>query len=340
MDYLTFKINEINSLINNIDHVNLNKLAKFLTEREEDTYSKHILPHYAARVMLFWGEAGVKELAHLIKLTPSPAYSGAILESLYYTSQKSFNTLRINELETSLAPLPLITDEMASLCHEYIIDIVNESLEERELFDRIISFIYMQNVQSNLKAEEPFSDFVFNIFRETSIKLSRRVIMDFENIIMKDLYEEEYQIYLKKHPAIIDPLAKEIIAKKKLGSDYITDFIIRKYDDEYILVEIEKPTTPIFTKSNDFTSQFTHALGQVLDFQEWIEANISYSQKQLPGIVSPKGLLILGLKKNLNEKQINKLKRFNINNKGRLKVITFDELVESSWRLYENMLKS
>ena len=58
----------------------------------------------------------------------------------------------------------------------------------------------------------------------------------------------------------------------------------------------------------------------------------------MPNITSPTGLLILGLHSQLNEFQKKKLRRFNINNNGKIKVITFDELLENAYRLYNNMV--
>ena len=78
-------------------------------------------------------------------------------------------------------------------------------------------------------------------------------------------------------------------------------------------------------------------MGQVLDFQEWIESNIAYAQKLFPHISSPQGLLVIGMKKNMSGTQIKKLNRFNINNRGKFKVLTFDEILEQGKRYYENI---
>jgi hypothetical protein len=47
------------------------------------------------------------------------------------------------------------------------------------------------------------------------------------------------------------------------------------------LVEIERPQDKIFTTSDDFASRFTHAFGQVLDFQQWMDRNVAYAQELL-----------------------------------------------------------
>ena len=72
-------------------------------------------------------------------------------------------------------------------------------------------------------------------------------------------------------------------------------------------------------------------------FQEWIEGNIAYAEKLFPHITSPQGLLIIGMKKDLSPTQASKLSRFNINNRGRLKVTAFDELLEQGKQYLENL---
>ncbi|MEZ9685603.1 Shedu anti-phage system protein SduA domain-containing protein [Vibrio atlanticus] len=124
--------------------------------------------------------------------------------------------------------------------------------------------------------------------------------------------------------------------KKKLGEEFITDYVLETLSSEYILVEIEKPSDQIFTKSNDFHHKFTHAFGQVLDFIEWVEQNIAYAQKKLPNISSPTGLLIIGMREYLNDEQIKKLNRFN-KNSSKIKVLTFDDLLFNTKQLQNNI---
>lgn len=55
-----------------------------------------------------------------------------------------------------------------------------------------------------------------------------------------------------------------------------------RHDGGWTLIEIERPQDKIFTTSDDFTSRFTHAFGQVLDFQQWVDQNVAYAQELLP----------------------------------------------------------
>lgn len=62
----------------------------------------------------------------------------------------------------------------------------------------------------------------------------------------------------------------------------VDGYVVRRLDNEYILVEIEKPQNRIFTESADFMAEFTHVFGQVIDFQEWVDTHAEYARHLMP----------------------------------------------------------
>ena len=115
--------------------------------------------------------------------------------------------------------------------------------------------------------------------------------------------------------------------------------MIKRLDNEYLVVEIEKPQDGLFTQNNDFTANFIHAFGQVIDFQEWVDAHGEYARSRMPGISSPRGLLIIGRKTNLSQTQLSKLKRYVINSQF-VEVLTYDDVIERAENLYNNIHKN
>lgn len=103
-----------------------------------------------------------------------------------------------------------------------------------------------------------------------------------------------------------------------------------------MLVEIEKPHDRIFTQAYDFTAEFTHAFGQVLDFQHWVDDNVAYAQKHMPLITAPRGLLVIGMRSDLDSRGEAKLRRF-ADNSARIDIATFDDLLSGGRNLYRNL---
>jgi hypothetical protein len=124
--------------------------------------------------------------------------------------------------------------------------------------------------------------------------VSKSVLSDFDHLITIESSEAAYHQYFASHPVLIDPLAAVIISKQQLGLEHVTDFAVRRHDGDYILVEIEKPQDRLFTTSNDYSAAFAHAFGQVVDFEQWVRDHGDYARHLMPGISSPRGMLIIG----------------------------------------------
>lgn len=166
---------------------------------------------------------------------------------------------------------------------------------------------------------------------QSKINLLNNKIIEFEKFIEDPNVHEKLNIhpFLATNKFLIDSSANEIYSEVQIGmgKEFQIDFLIQKGDGEYILVEIENSKHNLFTKNGDFTAVVNHSVKQVEDWQEWIEDNISSVQKKYPGILSPEGVVVIGRSRNFNHKEKNSLKRRNINMRGRIKIITYDDLL-------------
>lgn len=165
---------------------------------------------------------------------------------------------------------------------------------------------------------------------EEADRLSQ-IVDDFALLIEKPGVHEKREIhrFLEDHKFILHPNPEEIWSEVPigLGTEFRMDFMIREPDGEFLLTEIENPRHRLFTKEGDFAVAVNHAQRQVEDWQDWVEDNISTMQKTYPGIISPRGLVIIGRSRGLSDVEERKLRRRNINLRGRLKIITYDELI-------------
>lgn len=335
-------IEQLNQIVQKPAGEGLKRLSKGLFTEGFCLFDKFSFPKYVARLYLCYQEAGIQELGRVLQICSRPKHFNAILGTIYFASKKKYFDPKVIPVADNQRLIePPISDNMANVASEMLFSIVSQSIENPETFERIIQFMYLGGSRINIESpdsNEIQMDFL-NILRDSSLMINYSVIHAFENLIGESGQREEiYQKYLSENPILIDPLAKEIIPKQKLGDDYITDFVVRKLNNEHLLVEIEKPSDNIFSKSNDFTSKFTHALGQVIDFQEWVESNIAYAGSKMPGISSPIGILIIGRDRSLNPVQKAKLKRFNTTINGRVKVFTYDDILKNANILYQNIV--
>lgn len=216
MYYYEAVIKEMNELIASPSEENLFELKRYLSEKDAGTHEKHIFPYYASRMFLFLGAQGIQILRELMDEAPGRILPIAILETLYFATQKKVKDIPFVKKDHSLMLVPIIDDETAKLATEKLHELVSESLTNRRLFGIIINFMFQQELTSYEVNDHSLAEFVFQAFRENSIKINKKVIEDFQTIIQNlNSSEEDCQKYLFKHPVLIDPLAKEIVPKQR-----------------------------------------------------------------------------------------------------------------------------
>ena len=184
-----------------------------------------------------------------------------ILESLWYASHGElapinfFSNGQMGLVPSSLAQPPC--DEAVQRATLAFRDFVAEAQYHEPYFDILVSFLSRGRfalMLGNLTNDLLRAD-VFAAVTESSIRITKRVLHGFEHSLSAEKCEEEYQSYLSKNPVLLDPLASKVIPKQVLGVEFKSDFVIQRLDNEYLVIEIEKPQDRIFTKADDFTSK-------------------------------------------------------------------------------------
>jgi len=151
----------------------------------------------------------------------------------------------------------------------------------------------------NLKADVVAQNLAKNqaVSRLELRKKSALILSSFEEVLGAEGREEEAQIFLAAHPELLYPDFITCQPKFRLGEDYVTDyvFLVQGFSgQEYIFVEIEKSTKPIFVSKGHFSQEFTQAKGQLLRWSAWISENHQYLEKKLPKLGRPTFHLITG----------------------------------------------
>lgn len=128
-------------------------------------------------------------------------------------------------------------------------------------------------------------------------KVNQDPIRRLNQLIKSDSHEEILQKFLERNPSLvagIDVAAHGVvISKLPLGADFRVDFayVFNDSGGNYIrLIEIERPSLAVFTEGNDFTSEFTHAFQQVVDWFDWSGRHLNYLEDVLRPLLVAGGL--------------------------------------------------
>lgn len=174
----------------------------------------------------------------------------------------------------------------------------------------------------------------------TSRKLYGDLLAEFKELLDSEPdREEELQVFLKKHPALLCPSHTKMWPKLQLGAR-ITDFVFRDATGDYLLIELEKSTHPLFRKEGHPSAELTHAMGQVTDWKRYLEDNLATAQRELglTGIsANPRSMVVIGRSSSLSPENRRKLTTMDSEH-PKLRVLTFDDLYDNARAVLENIL--
>jgi hypothetical protein len=315
----------------------LGVLKLFLAVPGGSTYEKRLPAVLAARALLQAGPPGVAVLADALVRGPRPRYASALLMMLWKAAREDFTADALLEgFGPSVEDLdpPAGTDEAA---RRALSDYAAELLVRPQRLTDVGTWLQTLAVTAPAATSpaQAAAEFV-SFLGEASIRLAPTLLDEYAAMIADQHDEETYQQFLTTHPALLDPLASTVLPKLRLGTEYATDFAVRRHDDRWLLVEIEKPQDRIFTARDDFSAKFTHAYGQVLDFQRWVDDNLAYARNTMSEIFAPQGLLVMGRRAEMTDRQQKKLAQM-VSNSARVDVMTFDDLLKQARVVYENL---
>lgn len=333
-------VDVVQRLAANPDDRALAALRAFLGATGPDLDSKPMPSQLGFRALVAAGPTGIEKVKDAL-LDPATRvrYAAALFEALFALSRGLGVT---DPMASSGRGVPEMLDirvspEAVEAAATAVADILGEAATDPEAQALVAGLL--SRVSHREHAPVPAlvspSDLIVQLV-DTSIRLSPSVLRRFEALIEEAALEERYQEFLAANPALLDPLAAEVIPKQRLGIEYATDFAIRRHDERWILVEIERPQDRLFTAGNDLAARFTHAFGQVVDFLHWVDENVSYAQQAMPRIAAPRGLLVMGLRAPLSDRQQAKLRHF-ATNSSRIEIATYDDLLAQSTHLYASM---
>ena len=176
-----------------------------------------------------------------------------------------------------------------------------------------------------MSGESPETTLVSEIMATATLSISDEICNEAEDLVRQDLLEKVYQDFFEQHPALLDPLASSVVPRQNLADLWKTDFVVKRFDDQYLFVELEKPRDSLFSNYPQPSCAFSHALGQVMSWFAWIDDNTEYAQKHgFPNIHRPRGLIVIGRDYALNDEQRRMLRMMNELMDHRIQIWTYD----------------
>lgn len=195
----------------------------------------------------------------------------------------------------------------------------------------------------------PFSLFAFQnlgaareLFAALSsrwLAISKPLLDEYEQLIADHRNDESpFQDFFTDHPQLLDPMVAEVWPQPDLRGAREPDFILRRFDNTYLVVEIETPAKKLVTKRNVIAASATHAVAQVSDYRAYIRG-LSNLTEYFPGLDELVCLVVVGLEGDLSHNQRQALRNEN-HQRHSLRIVGFDWLAARARSVQGNLIRT
>ncbi len=151
--------------------------------------------------------------------------------------------------------------------------------------------------------------------------------------------EPAFQSFFEGVPQLLDPMAMQVWSKPDLHGAKEPDFVIRRIDDSYLIVEIETPAKQLVTEANQISAKVTQAVSQVMEYRTFLAERHQDALKVFPRFQNPDCLVVLGLESTLDENQKRALLIENQHRHG-IRIVGFDWIAARAEAVCENIIST
>ena len=171
-----------------------------------------------------------------------------------------------------------------------------------------------------------------------SIAVGPRILAQYSRLMAEEGNNEPlFQSFFQRHPLLLDPRAFQVWGKPDFHGRLEPDFLIRTYDNNYVVVEIETPAKRLITQNGQLSAYATHAIDQVLEYQDYLRNHSKAARKIFPHFNTLTGLVVVGLESSLNAKQEDVLRREN-QSRSEIRIVGFDVLADTANAVTRNVI--
>lgn len=115
--------------------------------------------------------------------------------------------------------------------------------------------------------------------------------------------EPFFQKFFEEYSQILDPMVSQVWSEFDLQGMLRPDFVVRRSDDSYLIVEIECPSKKLMTVQNQLSTDAIHAEKQTMQYKEFFAERLRETRSIMPFFSDPECLIVIGMENELNDRQ-------------------------------------
>jgi hypothetical protein len=292
----------------------------------------------AAACLICWGKEGIKALVEGAKRTPASKNNSITLQLLSAVAVGTIPTLFM-----SLVPLQIL-----KVLRPLLEDADVRSFARQQLTEYMIGFpddgeasMAVGGVFQQLSIANDDARAVRELFAALAsrwLTIGKATLASYEDLIRTHRDEEpEFQTFFEKVPQLLDPFAMLVWPTPDLHGAKKPDFVLKRADGTYLIVEIETPGKTLITSGLQISAQVTEALTQAMQYRSFLLERFQEARTHFPEFRDPDCMVVLGLERELSSDQLRALALEN-ENRRQMRIVGFDWIAERADRILQNMI--
>ena len=287
-----------------------------------------------------WGNEGLKALVEGAKRTPKSKNISLTLEILSSLSSghglpQLTNWVNDEEI-TQLVQIKLSRcDNISSAARQMLNEYILWFEDEDEMASAVTSC--MDKLTHMVPIDVPKQ--LFAALATRWMVISKPILDNYRELIVTHSDDEVvFQEFFEKHPQLLDPMALQVWPKPDLHGFKEPDFIVRRTDNTYLIVEIETPGKMLITNDNQISALVTQAVSQAMHYRTFLLERYQEAQKFFPEFQDPDTLVIIGQEQLLNNEKRKVLLMEN-QHRNKVQIVGFDWLAKRANTITSNMIE-
>ena len=293
----------------------------------------------AACSLIFWGEAGLQALVDGREKNNTSKNTSLCIQVLATVASgialPPMSFIRDADLADRITAAHASKPSLADFARGRLVNFVLSMDSDDNVAGLGSRFQMLDDGQGEAKAARE----LFAAISTRWLAVSGIVLAGFEKLIVdKPDNEPAFQDFLTQHPQLLDPMAAQIWPQPDIFGSREPDFIVRRTDNSYLVVEIECPSKALVTAGGQLTADVTHAEQQVTDYRSYLMRHYTSAALHLPNFDDPDCLVVTGLQRTLGARQLAVLKDAN-RHRHRLRIVGFDWLTDRARTIAANITR-
>ncbi len=130
------------------------------------------------------------------------------------------------------------------------------------------------------------------------LRFGPSVLDNYENMLVDAADNEPaFQKLFCQFPQLLDPMAVQVWSQPDFHGKLEPDYVIRRADNSYLIVEIECPKKRLITQRGRLSYEATHAESQAIEYEAFLSDRVREARQNFPGYRRADCLTVVGVER-------------------------------------------